>query len=249
MACHPAGKGSGAACGKDARQYREFMRFPDRAGVMILDGCPLFPQAMVPLFIFEPRYRRLLEDALGSERMMCLAMRQPGSSQERPCKLAGLGLIRASVKNPNGTSNLVLQGVSRVRLGRAVRTKPYRVHLIEPVVEESPSGPAVTAQTALVLELVAARLRMGISFPLSALLTLVGSGETKKGSVRIEDCLEAMRGLSSPGVLADVVATLFLSDAAMRQIVLQTVDVEERLRHVAHFLMAEIHRLQKNPVL
>lgn len=215
---------------------------------MILDGCPLFPQAVVPLFIFEPRYRSLLADALAGERMMCLAMSQPGVSQERPCKLAGLGLIRVSVANADGTSNLVLQGVSRVRLGRAVQTKPYRVHLIEPVEEEAKESLILDALAARTMDLVEARLRLATPLPLSTLSLLAGSTDSL-GSVRIQDCLQTLRHLKDPGALADLVATLLLPDVVMRQVVLQSVEVEERLRQVVHFLTTEIARLQKDPAL
>ncbi|MCW5559572.1 MAG: LON peptidase substrate-binding domain-containing protein, partial [Verrucomicrobiae bacterium] len=133
------------------------MQIPDRAGVMLLDGCPLFPRAMVPLFIFEPRYRSLLADALKGDRMMCLAMRQPGAGAERPNRLAGLGLIRVSVTHSNGTSHLMLQGLTRVRLGRAVQTKPYRVHRIEPAEEQTSETLVSDALVARLLDLVETR--------------------------------------------------------------------------------------------
>ena len=50
------------------------MEIPDRAGVMILGERNLFPQAILPLFIFEPRYRAMLAESLESHRMFCLAM-------------------------------------------------------------------------------------------------------------------------------------------------------------------------------
>ncbi|MEY2788462.1 MAG: hypothetical protein RLZZ34_1605 [Verrucomicrobiota bacterium] len=84
------------------------MLIPDRMGVMILGEASLFPQAMMPLFIFEPRYREMLAESLESHRMFCLAMQRTGAKRESPCRIATLGLVRASVRNPNGTSNLVL---------------------------------------------------------------------------------------------------------------------------------------------
>src|SRR6185436_8204059 len=101
------------------------MEFPDRAGVMILSGACLFPQALLPLFIFEPRYRRMLEATLNGHRMFVVAMARPDVSRESPLPVAGLGLVRASVQNDDGTSNLVLQGLTRVRLGKVTRYKPY----------------------------------------------------------------------------------------------------------------------------
>ena len=94
------------------------MEIPDRAGVMVLSGACLFPQALLPLFIFEPRYRQMLAASLDGHRMFVIAMARPGSTRETPLPVAGLGLVRASVENDDGTSNLVVQGLSR-EIGRA----------------------------------------------------------------------------------------------------------------------------------
>ena len=94
---------------------------------MTLPNATLFPQALLPLYIFEPRYRQMLADALHSTRMFAVAMRRPGSSRETPLPVAGVGLIRVSVRHKDGTSHLILQGLARVELEEAVRYKPYRL--------------------------------------------------------------------------------------------------------------------------
>ena len=100
---------------------------------MTLPNATLFPQALLPLYIFEPRYRQMLADALHSNRMFSVAMQKPGTSRETPEPVAGLGLIRVSVGHKDGTSHLVLQGLARVELEKAVRYKPYRVQRIRPL--------------------------------------------------------------------------------------------------------------------
>src|SRR5216117_2606878 len=102
------------------------MELPREVPVMTLPNAILFPQAMLPLYIFEPRYRKMLSDALNSHRMFSVAMQKPGRARETPCVVAGLGLIRASVARKDGTSNLVLQGITRVELAQTLRYKPYR---------------------------------------------------------------------------------------------------------------------------
>src|SRR6266571_1584125 len=92
------------------------MKLPREVPVMTLPNAVLFPQALVPLYIFEPRYRQMLADALDSHRMFSVAMQKPDTTREAPCSVAGLGLIRASVLNKDGTSNLIIQGLARVRL-------------------------------------------------------------------------------------------------------------------------------------
>ena len=83
---------------------------------MTLPNATLFPQALLPLYIFEPRYRQMLADALHSTRMFSVAMQKPGSTRETPSPVAGLGLIRVSVGHRDGTSHLILQGLARVEL-------------------------------------------------------------------------------------------------------------------------------------
>src|SRR3982751_340434 len=106
------------------------MTLPDEVPIMTLPNATLFPQALLPLYIFEPRYRQMLADALHSNRMFLVAMQRPGSTRESPSPVAGLGLIRVSVGHRDGTSHLILQGLARVQLAEAVRYKPYRVQRI-----------------------------------------------------------------------------------------------------------------------
>jgi Lon protease-like protein len=68
------------------------MALPERLPVMVLGGATLFPNTLLPLFIFEPRYRAMLESALNTDRL--LAVVQPlRENEERVCQAAGVGLI------------------------------------------------------------------------------------------------------------------------------------------------------------
>src|SRR5947208_6670081 len=103
------------------------MTIPREVPVMALPNATLFPQARLPLYIFEPRYRQMLADALHSNRMFSVAMQKPGSSRETPSPVAGLGLIRVSVGHRDGTSHLILHGLARVELADTIGVRPYRV--------------------------------------------------------------------------------------------------------------------------
>src|SRR6266513_1489269 len=129
------------------------MELPREVPVMTLPNAILFPQAMLPLYIFEPRYQRMLIDALGTHRMFSIAMQKPGRTRETPCNVAGLGLIRASVARKDGTSNLVLQGIARVE-------------------STATDSVAVDALTVKVLELVSERLEQGFELPFHVLKKL-----------------------------------------------------------------------------
>lgn len=216
------------------------MDLPAKIGVMTLPGVTLFPQSMLPLYIFEPRYRTMLQESLETHRLFCVAMRRPNSTRETPEAVAGVGLIRASVGHGNGTSHLILQGLTRVKLGKAVRYKPFRLHPVEPLPTTGVSGAAVTRQLKRVKELVAQRLEIGVAFP--------QAGEPKAGStkgmlVKARDILRYLDALSDPEQVADMVACSLLQEASHRQTILETTDLELRLRHLASCLGQEIKRL------
>src|SRR5947207_13074779 len=109
------------------------MKIPQEVPVMTLPNATLFPQALLPLYIFEPRYRQMLADALHSNRMFSVAMQRPGRGRETPSPVAGLGLIRDSVGHRDDTYNLILHEVARVDLEEAVHYKTYREHRIKPL--------------------------------------------------------------------------------------------------------------------
>src|SRR5215813_9968249 len=123
------------------------MKIPPEVPVMTLPNATLFPQAFLPLYIFEPRYRQMLSDALHSNRMFAVAMQKPGHTRETPLPVAGLGLIRVSVGHRDGTSHLILQGLTRVGLEEAVKYKPYRVHRIRSL--QTPPCDSVAADALL----------------------------------------------------------------------------------------------------
>ncbi len=216
------------------------MELPAQMGVMTLPGVTLFPQSMLPLYIFEPRYRRMLLESLETHRLICIAMRRPGSIREMPELVAGIGLIRASVDHENGTSHLVLQGLTRVKLGRAVRYKPIRIHTLEVLPTTGLRGVAVSEQMKRIKELVAQRLEMGL------IPAQPGEGiskGSKEALVKARDILRYLDALPDPEQVADMVACSLLQEASHRQTILETANLELRLRHLASCLGQEIQRL------
>ena len=226
------------------------MDLPPEVPVMTLPNVILFPQAMVPLFIFEPRYRKMLAEALGSHRMFSVAMQKPGRVREVPCTVAGLGLIRASVNNKNGTSNLILQGIARVELGEVVQTKPYRVQAIRPLQVKEGNLKSVSGLTAKVRSLVRTRLEQGLEDATELDEALaeppVDSGIGAFNAFSLAPILKYLSEIEDPEPVADIVSHTLLTVAGERQTILETADMETRLKKLIHFLMAEIERHRKD---
>lgn len=211
------------------------MRVPDSTGVIILSSAVLYPQALLPLFIFEPRYRTMLAEALDSHRMFCVAMQKPNDPRETPLPIAGLGLIRAAIKNPNGTSNVILQGVDRIRLGRVVRYKPYRTQEFEIVRSAAVDDQKIASLRDTLLDAVERQLSSGTAgFDSELLAQLVRTGGDT--SEPVASALRALRHVDCPSRLADLVALLMVDSPLARQVLLQAVDVEDRLETLIQFL-------------
>jgi len=212
---------------------------------MTLPQATLFPQALLPLYIFEPRYRQMLADALHSHRMFSVAMQRPGSGRESPSPVAGLGLIRVSVGHRDGTSHLILQGLARVELEGAVRYKPYRIQRIRPLSTPPCDNVTVDALLAKVRELLAERLNLGLGFPFPGMPPGQSPNSPASSSVAAKEVMQYLESITDPEQAADLVSCAVLPGAAERQVILETVDVEARLRRLIHFLLAEIRARRK----
>jgi len=204
---------------------------------MTLPNVTLFPQALMRLHIFEPRYRQMLEKVLHSHRMFIIAMRKPGNSREIPFTVAGLGLIRVCFKQPDGTSALILEGLSRVELIKTIRSKPFRLSRIRTLPTPSRDSVAIDALLAKVRDLVSERLQQ--DWP------ALEKGHKKLPVKNIVACLET---LTDADRVADMVSWSLLRGAAERQTILETIEVEPRLKHLIHFLMAEINQRRKDKI-
>lgn len=200
---------------------------------MVLPNVILFPQGFLPLYIFEPRYRRMLTMALDTHRLFCVAMQRPGWKRESPQTIAGLGLIRAARTHPDGSAHVILQGLARVRLGAAVRYRPFRTHEVAVQPSQTSNTARAGALATRLLELVADRLQQGapVAQGLEALVEAIPDGAAdKQGGV------EFLSQASDPEQIADLVSWALLSSPKLRQQLLETLDVETRLRRLIDFL-------------
>jgi Lon protease-like protein len=223
------------------------MQLPSEVPLMTLPNAILFPDAMLPLYIFEPRYRKMLFDALHSNRMLSVAMQKPGRTRETPCQVAGLGLIRASVAGRDGTSHLILQGLARVELVGAVRYKPYRIQRIRALETTGTQGEGIEALVSKVIGLVARRLEQGSALPINVLSKLEELEDDRGGSglLGVKQVIDYLMKVENADRLADLVSCTLLTKSTARQVLLETTDLELRLKHLIRFLTDEIQQSEK----
>lgn len=196
------------------------MKIPETIPVMVLGGATLFPHGYMPLFIFEPRYRAMLNHALERDRMFCIGHARAGIDVETsPApvhRVTTAGLVRACVTHPDGTSHLMLSGIQRVEIIGWEQHAPFRIASITPLPCYL-GNPDLAVSAALELVDMSSRL--------------CGEGQAISEQLR-----EHLRCVKDPTAIADVVGQSFVNDSAERQRLLEMSDVNDRLDYLVSHL-------------
>ncbi len=114
--------------------------FTGRLPLFPLPNIVQFPNVVLPLHIFEPRYRSMVADALEGDRLLGMVLLKPGFEADYDgCppihEVACLGKIVEDHLLPDGRYNILLLGAARARILREVSKSPYRVAEVE-LIEE-----------------------------------------------------------------------------------------------------------------
>src|SRR5258706_571818 len=119
--------------------------------VFPLPDLVFFPHAALPLHIFEPRYRLMVEDALRGDRMIAMALLRPGwergyDGSPEVFPLACAGLIEEEVLLPGGRFNIRLRGLARVEIRSFVQESPYRIASVRVLQDRNEEDGPVVAE-------------------------------------------------------------------------------------------------------
>jgi Lon protease-like protein len=108
-----------------------------RIPIFALPGVVLLPGTLLPLHIFEPRYRSMVADALGGDRTIGMALMKPGWEQggrdPEVFPVGGAGEIVDAERREDGRYDIVLQGKFRYRILQEGPTEPYRQARVEEI--------------------------------------------------------------------------------------------------------------------
>jgi ATP-dependent Lon protease len=188
-------------------------RMPSSVPVMVLGGAALFPHNCLPLYIFEPRYRAMLERALETDRLLAIATPRNRDGTQ-VLEVGGIGLVRACVRGADGTSHLILEGLGRVRFVAWPQLEPFRQAVVEPFASSAP-------ESRLELERRLAFLRAALRRFEPELPT---------------ELWEKMMQIAEPEILLDLAAGAILRDVHHRQSVLEEADAALRQRLLLRLL-------------
>jgi len=208
-----------------ARRWSRLPIFP-------LPGVQLFPHALLPLHVFEPRYRDMVRDAMAGERLIAIASFEPGYEANyhgRPAvrPIIGVGAVVGHEPLGEGRANIVLRGLARARIERELpAAETYRVVEAAAVADRVADGfDDGAARDTLIL--LADQLA----------LKLPSGGETLR---------ELARSQPDLGALVDVLSAALVTDPDDRQTLLETLDVGARVDRVSGEIATVLTRLSSS---
>ena len=190
-----------------------------------LPNLVLFPHVILPLHIFEPRYRQMTRDALDGDRLVTIVQARPpdpGRSWAEPMPIMDIACVGKIVHHdclPDGRFNVLLLGCKRVRLDREVASgKLYRI-AEGTVLEDAPTEDAEEPRRNELIAFFLAVLRMSHRLD-PELLQLLHSG-------------------LSLGTVSDVIAHALDLPAELKQALLD----ERRVNHRVATLVTVLKEL------
>jgi ATP-dependent Lon protease len=205
------------------------IEIPREVPVMTLSQCVLFPQAMMPIFIFEPRYREMLQRVLKEDRIFAVAAlderEEDAEVLETPYSIASVGVVRACKQNPDGTSNLILQGLARVKFESFVCEEPYRRARIHQVMSESDgSEQTLGSIQPTLLALMQTQMRLGADIP--------------------REVLQFLANVKDPENVLDLAIYTLCPSGRFKQELLETRGILARFEKFERALRSQIERLK-----
>lgn len=176
-----------------------------------LPNVVLPPGTLLPLRVFEPRYREMLAFTLARERLIAMALydlhRAPsvdGAPALHP--IVGLGKVVDAVQHDDGRSDIVLRGIARCRLVAEDRSRSFRMATLQPLTSHASDESEALALANMLTA------RLGVQNPTPIADTL--------------GCSE----------VADKVLQIVGADVLTRQTIFATLDVNGRLRALHRLL-------------
>ncbi len=207
------------------------LSIPPELPMLPLRDTVLFPHSFMPLAVAREASVRLIEDAIGSGKLIAV-FTQRDAAVEEPLQddLYPVGTathIHKMFKLPDGSLRLIVQGLARLHLDAVLDTQPYLRGQVHRAVEA---------------------LRDEDRLEIDAMLRNIKSNFQQVVSLSplLSDDLQTLAlNITEPGRLADfIVSSLSTIGTAVKQDVLETLDVRERMATLNRILIKELEVLE-----
>jgi len=216
----------------DALDVEEALRagapLPEALPVLPLRDTVPFPETLAPLAVGQERSIHLIDDVLGTNRMLVMVASKDAELEEPgPDDLYGVGVVGVvarMMKAPDGSLRILVQGMQRVQLGPFVTAEPYMVARINELPDVAEPSPELEA------------LSRNVQRTFSEIVEQI--------PYLPEELQMAIANIDDPGTLGHLIAGALRIDVEEKQKLLEEVDVAKRLRHLSGILARELEVVQ-----
>jgi ATP-dependent Lon protease len=192
--------------------------------VLPLKETVVFPESMTPLAVGQERSVKLIDDVVSGERMLALFTVRDDEAEtpgwDDLYEIGTVAVVHKMIKVPDGTLRILVQGLQRVRLVEHVTDEPYLVGELDDLPDLVPESPEVEALTRNVQQQFAQIIGMTPYLP--------------------EELQLAAANVDDPSALTHLIASTLRLKTEERQELLETVNVDERLRKISVILGREV---------
>jgi len=207
------------------------LAIPSELPILPLRDTVLFPNSFMPLAVARESSVRLIDDAIANGKLIAV-FTQRDAAIEEPSRddLYSVGTathIHKMFKLPDGSLRLIVQGLARLKLEQIVATQPYLRARVGAAVEDLQDGDR--------LEIDALARNIKTNFQQVVSLSPLLSDDLQTLAVNITE----------PGRLADFIASsLSTITTAIKQEVLETLDIRARMDSLNRILIKELEVLE-----
>ncbi len=204
-------------------------RIPEILPIMPLFNTVIFPNMVFPLEVFGEQSMTLVDEAMAVDRIIGLVMsrKSPAEIRYQPEDFYTIGtgaVILKMAKSEDNKAQLLIQGISRFQIREFIDGKPY------------PRAQVETLEDQVVMDI-----------EMEALVTnLTGLFEkmVKLSPFFPQEFGVMAKSIASPGILADVVASVINAAAEDKQKILEVLDVKGRMREVTRLISHQLEILE-----
>ena len=197
---------------------------PERLPLFPLDNVVFFPSTILPLHIFEERYKQMVQDSSDSHNLICMTLLNSEMGPEDSESLANTGCIGRIINNEesdDGKKNIILYGLKRIEITKVLYDKPYREVEIK-IIETSSSDNSEAFKKRIM--------------DLTNKWNLLLDGYTDDYKIKIENS-------STLSKITDSLSSSMVAKASDRQLLLEEFDEKIRAEKIIQVLESRIEIL------
>ncbi|MGB7160634.1 MAG: endopeptidase La [Tepidisphaeraceae bacterium] len=204
------------------------LTIPNLLPILPIRNIVVFPGTVMPLNVGRPKSKNLLDEVMPGEKVIGVVT-QRNSDVEDP-QMSDLNTVGVAsmilklFKLPDGNQSIIVHGLTRFRLLEITQNEPFAMGRIEILEDSLVEGPGLDALVASVRQQANRVIELSPNTP--------------------DEAAQVLNSITNPSALADFLAANLQADTADKQLMLEELDVEKRLRMIAARLATQLDVLE-----